>query len=100
MEDDGEISVLPPTAAGVTEGLDPASFDVEVFKDYILKLLPLVLGAETNDLESSLFSFPDTLEKCKRFASDAQTPVLYVFKEKEESEEDSTFCYHDMSCCD
>ncbi|KAF9438119.1 hypothetical protein BGZ76_009650 [Entomortierella beljakovae] len=63
-------------------GVDVA-VDVEVMKIYVEKLLVLLLGAEQSELNSSLFTFPDSTERLRRFAVDSQTPALYVLKETE-----------------
>ncbi|KAG0004346.1 hypothetical protein BGZ79_009578 [Entomortierella chlamydospora] len=61
-------------------GVD-AVVDIDVMKSYLEKLLVLLLGAEQTDIDSSLFSFPDSTERLRRFAIDPQTPALYVLKE-------------------
>ncbi|KAK3828336.1 MAG: dynein heavy chain [Benniella sp.] len=60
--------------------------DIDVLKSYLEKLLLLLLGAEQAHLDASLFAFPDSLERLRRFASDPQTPALYVLKETESSD--------------
>ncbi|KAF9349511.1 hypothetical protein BGX26_012192, partial [Mortierella sp. AD094] len=55
--------------------------DIDVMKIYLEKLLVLLLGAEQADVDSSLFTFPDSTERLRRFAIDPQTPALYVLKE-------------------
>ena len=58
-------------------------FDSELFRSYLLNLLPPVIGANPLDLESL---FDDEFEeKVARFASEAGG-VVYVVKAKEESE--------------
>ncbi|KAK9719430.1 dynein heavy chain [Basidiobolus ranarum] len=90
MEDDTQ---------GVTTPIESLtqSFDPNIFKEYLEALLPLVLAADTGDIESSLFSYPDSIEKCRRFANDPQNSVLYVLKEREASKDDvddhSSFSY-------
>ncbi|KAI8967648.1 dynein heavy chain [Mycotypha africana] len=72
-------------------------FDHRKVQDYLEQLLPLVLGAELADLENTLFSYPDTVEKFKRFANDPQTPVIFIMKEKEggkyEDDDTQSFSY-------
>ncbi|KAI8361054.1 dynein heavy chain [Mortierella sp. GBAus27b] len=63
--------------------------DIDVLKTYLERLLGLLLGADQGDLDSSLFTFPDSLERLRRFASDPQTPALYVLKEAESPGSDS-----------
>ncbi|KAF9287595.1 hypothetical protein BGZ68_001583 [Mortierella alpina] len=69
-------------------GVDVA-VDIDVMKIYIEKLLALLLGAEQADLDTSLFTFPDSTERLRRFAIDAQTPALYVLKETESGSDGS-----------
>jgi dynein heavy chain 1 len=59
------------------------SFDPELFRNYLLALLPPVIGASPDDLESL---FDDEFDaRVTRFASEAGA-VLYVVKSKEELE--------------
>lgn len=58
-------------------------FDYQKLQDYFELLLPLVLGADVSDLENTLFAYPDTAEKFKRFANDVQTPVIFILKERD-----------------
>ncbi|ORX61965.1 dynein heavy chain [Hesseltinella vesiculosa] len=78
-------SLLPPSSSfassGATEPL--IVFDQVLLKKYFENLLPLVLDAELEDLDSTLFAYPDTIEKFNRFANDAQSPVLFIYKERE-----------------
>ncbi|KAF9922924.1 hypothetical protein FBU30_006961 [Linnemannia zychae] len=60
--------------------------DIDVMKIYLEKLLVLLLGAEQSDLDASLFSFPDSTERLRRFAIDAQTPALYILKEADSND--------------
>jgi len=72
-------------------GVDVA-VDIDVMKIYLEKLLVLLLGAEQADIDTSLFTFPDSIERLRRFAIDAQTPALYVLKETE-SGSDGCKCF-------
>ncbi|KAI9494709.1 dynein heavy chain [Zychaea mexicana] len=69
--------------AAATAATTLLTIDPKMLQDYLEQLLPLVLGAELSDLENTIFAYPDTYEKFKRFASDAQSPVLYILKERE-----------------
>lgn len=60
--------------------------DIDVMKIYLEKLLVLLLGADQSDLNASLFSFPDSTERLRRFAIDAQTPALYILKETDSND--------------
>ena len=71
----GEVS--PPTP--------PATIDSELLVQHLINLLDLTLGASIDDLESkgSLLSDvkkSDTVQRCLRFASEAQV-ALYVQKD-------------------
>lgn len=67
------------------------SFDPILLKAYLLELLPFVLAAELDDLNASLFAYPDAVEKCRRFANDPNSPVLYIIKERQGSSSDGGF---------
>ncbi|KAI8328287.1 dynein heavy chain [Blakeslea trispora] len=85
-----EESSLPSTpsiaAPGATEAL--LTFDHQKLQEYFEQLLPLVLDADAADLENTLFSYPDTIEKLKRFANDPQASVIFIMKEKEGGKDD------------
>lgn len=84
-------TLLPPTASIATAGPTAESmlaFDHVLLQKYFENLLPLVLDADVSDLDSTLFCYPDTVDKFTRFANDAQTPVLFVLKEKEGGKDD------------
>lgn len=79
-----EATLQPAPSLG---GTGPATenlltFDSHLLREYLEQLLPLVLGADVTDLENTIFAYPDTLEKIKRFANDAQAPVLFILKER------------------
>jgi dynein heavy chain 1 len=78
-----DISLPPAVAPGSTAADVLLLFDHRKLQDYFEQLLPLILDAEVSDLENTLFSYPDTAEKFKRFANDPQTPVIFILKEKE-----------------
>lgn len=83
---DEETSLQPSTSLGTSASMAQdtlISFDPRKLHDYFEQLLPLVLDADTADLENTLFTYPDTIEKFKRFANDPQTPVIFIVKEKE-----------------
>lgn len=65
------------------EAAAPSSFDTEVFKKYLLGLLPPVLGVDLAELYSL---FDDEFEeRVTRFAADTGG-VIYVVQVKEVSE--------------
>lgn len=73
-----------PGASGET----PSAFitvDPKLVVDYLVSVVSITLGATREDLESpgsllSKTSYADTLQRCTRFASDAQV-ALYIQKE-------------------
>ncbi|KAI7899864.1 dynein heavy chain [Cokeromyces recurvatus] len=84
---DEDTSLHSSSPAGmVTEAI--LSFDHRKLQVYLEQLLPLVLDADVDDLENTLFTYPDTIEKLKRFANDPQTPVIFILKEKEVSNDE------------
>ena len=78
---DGIVVSENGTAPSVATHAPP--YDSELFRSYLLNLLPPVIGANPLDLES-LFD-GEFEEKVSRFASEAGG-VVYVVKVKEESE--------------
>ncbi|KAJ4485207.1 dynein heavy chain, N-terminal region 1-domain-containing protein [Lentinula aciculospora] len=94
-----DTSPQPPTTNG-TNGhsetpppTEPAApfFDPEIFRSYLLALLPPVIGARSSDLEG-LFD-GDFDERVARFSGEGGG-VLYVVKAKDEVEDDSEQLYH------
>ena len=87
----------PPSSLAPTNGSinhqepEPTSaFDPEIFRSYLLSLLPPVIGAYPSDLESLFDGEFDA--RVARFASDTGG-VIYVVKVKEESEGMSSLFY-------
>lgn len=95
LEEDNSLvsssSIASPGSSAATEGL--LLFDHRKLQEYFEQLLPLILDAEVSDLEDTLFSYPDTAEKFKRFANDAQTPVIFIMKEKEGGKDEGSYFY-------
>ncbi|CAO3629084.1 unnamed protein product [Cunninghamella echinulata] len=87
-------STLPPSGSIVATTGPTAetllTFDHQLLQKYLENLLPLVLDAELPDLESTLFCYPDTVEKLNCFANYPQSSVLFIFKEKEGGKDDDT----------
>lgn len=82
LEDETTLNPTSSIAApGASEVL--LVFDHHKLQEYFEQLLPLVLGADVSDLENTLFSYPDTAEKFKRFANDPQTPAVFIYKERD-----------------
>ena|SRR5437763_1032929 len=74
--------------------LAPQTPEPILLRDYLNKLLPLLLGAEENDLKNSLWNFSETHEKLKKFANDPQVNALYIIKEKDEKKDEGFFYYY------
>ncbi|KAH9983281.1 cytoplasmic dynein heavy chain 1 [Russula compacta] len=74
------------------EAAPSSSFDSGIFRSYLLSLLPPVLGATPEEIES-IFD-DDFDERVTRFASEG-TGVVYIVKRKDEVEDDMppTFSY-------
>ena len=81
-----------PTTNGSLNHQEPeptaSVFDTEIFRSYLLSLLPPVIGANPSDLESLFDEEFDA--RIARFASDSGG-VVYVVKVKEDSEGMSPF---------
>ncbi|KAI9448759.1 cytoplasmic dynein heavy chain 1 [Russula earlei] len=73
-------SPVPPDEAASSSVFDPS-----IFHTYLLSLLPPVLGATTEEIESIFDS--DFEELVARFASEG-TGVIYIVKRKDEVEDD------------
>jgi len=71
------------------EAAPSSSFDPAIFRSYLLSLLPPVLGATPDDIESIFDSEFD--ENVTRFASEG-TGVIYIVKRRDEVE--GTFVLH------
>lgn len=72
-----------PHSAALTEETAAivASFDPTLVTEYLADLAVVVLNASRDDLQASLLSYPDTLQRCSRFAADPNSLVLYLRKE-------------------
>ena len=57
------------------------SFDPALLTEYLADLAVVALDASREDLRLSLLSYPDTLQRCSRFAADPNSLVLYLRKE-------------------
>lgn len=62
----------------------PITFDVSLFKSYLLSLLPPVIGATVEELQNTLFD-SDFDERVIKFAGETGS-AIYVVKTKEEVE--------------
>lgn len=73
----------PPTATPGPRN----QFDLAAFRKYLGQLLPLLIEAESADLES-LFERSDFSERATRWANDPNAGALYVVKQREERDAD------------
>ncbi|KAJ3935686.1 MAG: dynein heavy chain, N-terminal region 1-domain-containing protein [Lentinula lateritia] len=90
-----DSSLQPPTTNGHSETppAEPTApfFDPEIFRSYLLALLPPVIGALSSDLERIFDT--DFDERVSRFSGEGGD-VLYVVKAKDEVEDDSEQTFH------
>ncbi|KAG8913305.1 hypothetical protein FRC00_002656 [Tulasnella sp. 408] len=93
-------SGLAPDVNGSANGTNgtttaaPTAFDPELFKSYLLALLPPVIGSTPEELEE-LFLDEEFEDRVSRFAAEGGS-VLYVQKVKEEAEDEGPpiYAYH------
>jgi hypothetical protein len=82
---DSLAATSSPLAEDATATIIAASFDPTMLTDYLADLAVVALNASRDDLRLSLLSYPDTLQKCSRFAADPNSLVLYLRKETGET---------------
>ena len=58
-----------------------ASFNPTLLTEYLTELAGALLNASREDLQVSLLSYPDIIQRCSRFATDPNNLVLYLRKE-------------------
>ncbi|CAG8677057.1 16017_t:CDS:2, partial [Acaulospora colombiana] len=63
-------------------------YDIAILKGHLCKLLPLLLDADKEDLEESIWSPKENNDKLKRFAVEPQFSNLYITKTKKESDKE------------
>ena|ERR1700685_3284479 len=74
-------SASPLSEDTTTTTIIAASFDPTLLTNYVADLAVVALNASREDLRLSLLSYPDTLQRCSRFAADPNNLVLYLRKE-------------------
>jgi hypothetical protein len=74
-------SPLSEDTTTTTTTIIAASFDPTLLTEYVADLAVVALNASRQDLRLSLLSYPDTLQRCSRFAADPNNLVLYLRKE-------------------
>ena len=82
---DGPVAVAGVNGNGLSNSLHSA-IDPQLVVDYLSNILRATLGATENDLKAtgSLFGsekISETLQRCSRFAQDAQAASICVEKE-------------------
>lgn len=74
------LTLTDDTTASTTTPII-AAFDPLLLTEFLTDLAVVILNASREDLQVSLLSYPDTLQRCSRFAADPNNPVLYLRKE-------------------
>lgn len=83
------MSDLPdttPLGPGPADGSATNAYPTSLFRSYLLTLLPAVIGASVEDIESTLLSEEKADEwddKATRFCSDGAMGVVYVNQVRE-----------------
>jgi dynein heavy chain 1 len=97
---DGSTALTNGTSVnGDHPSQEPAStFDPDIFRQYLLTLLPPVLGANPADLNSLFDS--EFADRISRFAADTGG-VIYVVQAKQEHEGNTTLqeSFRAHTCC-
>lgn len=76
-------TATPPPSSALTDDtttIIPA-FDPTLLMEFLSELAVAILDASRGDLQDSLLSYPDTLQRCSRFATDSNNLALYLRKE-------------------
>ena len=81
LDDSPDVSstLTDETAAIIT------SFDPNILVEFLTDLAVITLNASREDLKVSLLSYPDTLQRCSRFAADSNQGAIYLKKDVGES---------------
>ena len=77
----------PTTMEGRTREDEEDGFPPSIFRSYLSQLLPAVIGASSEDIESSLFSEEKSDEwndKASKFCNDQAMGVIYVNQVREQ----------------
>ena len=78
---DSSTALTDETTSTNTTNTIIAAFDPTLLTEYLTDLAVVILNASREDLQVSLLSYPDTLQRCSRFAADPNNLVLYLRKE-------------------
>jgi hypothetical protein len=81
MDDPLDITDDATSLSSTTPTPIIAAFDPTSLTEYLTDLAVVILNASREDLQVSLLSYPDTLQRCSRFAADPNNLVLYLRKE-------------------
>jgi dynein heavy chain 1 len=90
MDDRRPSTVSSPLLEGERERGPPPTvptFNLQQFNNYLLKLLPLLIDAQEDDLQQ-LLELPDYAERATRWAGDPNAGALYVLKSRDEREDE------------
>jgi dynein heavy chain 1, cytosolic len=76
-------TTTPPPSSTLTDDTTTIipPFDPTLLAEFLTELAVVILNASRGDLQDSLLSYPDTLQRCSRFATDSNNPALYLRKE-------------------
>jgi hypothetical protein len=88
MDVDTETSQGETIAGGTTTTSLVPPCEPNQLQDYFDKLLPLVLGAES---DLTLWSLSETTEKLTRFINDPQVNVIFFTKKRDDKKEEGKF---------
>jgi hypothetical protein len=81
MDDPPDSSALTDETTTTTTSTIITTFDPTLLIEYLSDLAVVILDASREDLQVSLLSYPDTLQRCSKFAADPNSLVLYLRKE-------------------
>lgn len=77
-----DILLSLPSSTSLGNAVSPAveTFDLAVLQRYLQALLPVLLSAHPNALQSTLFAEDSWIDIAESFANDASVAVVYIDK--------------------
>jgi dynein heavy chain 1, cytosolic len=81
MDEPSDSIIAAPSSVGDETTTIAAPFDPTLLTEYLTELATVLLDATRYDLQVSLLTYPDTLQRCSKFATDPNAAVLYLRKE-------------------